>query len=62
MLNKTVRIRSLKDYDEIKDNLEYWLSKTCDERVKAVNTLRRQMHGNTVRLQRTARIIQLTQG
>jgi len=62
MLRKTVKISNLEDHDEIKDNLEYWLSKSCDERVEAVNTLRRQMHGNTIRFQRTARIIQLPQG
>ena len=60
MLKKTVKIRNLNDYDEIMDNLEYWLAKSRDDRVAAVNTLRKELHGNTIRLQRTARIVQLS--
>jgi hypothetical protein len=45
-----------KDY-EIKQNLEYWLSKTPEERLSAVEILRRQIYGDSKRLQRTARVI-----
>ena len=40
------------------DDLKYWLAKTPDERIEAVEILRKQYHGNTVRLQRSVRIIQ----
>jgi hypothetical protein len=39
--------------------LAYWLSKSSEDRFSAVEYLRRQHHGNTARLQRSARIIQL---
>jgi len=62
MQKQIVKVRNLKDYDEIKDNIEYWLSRPPAERVDAVDHLRNQFHGHPVRLQRTARIIQLSQG
>lgn len=61
MQKQIVKVRNLKDYDEIKDNLEYWLSRPPAERVDAVDHLRNQIHGHPVRLQRIARIIQLSQ-
>ena len=62
MQKQIVKVRKLKEYDEIKDNLQYWLSRPTAERVDAVDHLRNQLHGNSIRLQRTARIIQLSQG
>ncbi len=47
---------------EIKQNLEYWLSKTPQERLEAVDLLRKQLHGDSIRLQRTVRVIQRQQG
>ena len=37
-------------------DVEYWLSRTPVERISAVETLRRQYHGETGRLRRTVRI------
>lgn len=58
-MEKVVRKISIKDkrnYD-----LEYWLSKTPEERIAAIETLRKQMYGNendsVPRLQRVLRII-----
>ena len=62
MIKPIIKIRTLNDYDEIKDNLQFWLSRSPHERVEAVDYLRNQSHGNSIRLQRTARIIQLSQG
>ena len=62
MIEKVVRKGKLKDFVEVKENLVYWLSKTPDERVAAVEYLRRQCHGSSARLQRSARVIQQTQG
>ncbi len=62
MMNKQiVKKHRLDEYDEIKDNLEFWLSRPASERTIAVDQLRQEFNGNSVRLQRTARIIQLPQ-
>jgi hypothetical protein len=61
MIQKVVSKRNLNDVSSIKDDLAYWLSKTPDERVAAVDYLRKLYHGNTARLQRSARVIQRTQ-
>jgi hypothetical protein len=47
---------------EIRQNLQYWLTKTPQQRLAAVDSLRAQVYGNTERLQRTARVIQRPQG
>ncbi len=62
MIQKTVKKRNLNNFSSIKDDLSYWLSKLPEERVAAVDYLRRKHHGNTERLQRFARVIQRTQG
>lgn len=56
-----VKIHRLDEYDEIKDNLEFWLSRSASERIAAVDQLRKEFNGSPVRFQRTARIIQLPQ-
>lgn len=61
MIQKVVKKRNLNDSSSVQEDLAYWLSKTPDERVAAVEYLRRLYHGNTARLQRSARIIQRTQ-
>ena len=61
MEKQVVKLHCVSEYDEIKDNLNYWLSRPADERIAAVDQLRREFNGNTVRFQRTARIIQLPQ-
>lgn len=58
MIQKVVRKANLKDFSEVKANLSYWLSKTPEERVAAVELLRRQYNGGSGRLQRSARVIQ----
>ncbi len=62
MINKQiVKKHRLDEYDEIKDNLEYWLSRPASERTAAVDQLRQEFNGNSVQLQRSARIVQLSQ-
>jgi hypothetical protein len=58
MIEKTVRIIDLKNDSSIRDDLAYWLSKTPEERISAIEFLRRQYHGSSARLQRVARVIQ----
>jgi hypothetical protein len=62
MIQKIVTKLTLKEASSTKPDLVYWLSKTPEERVEALEYLRRQFHGNTARLQRTARVIQRSQG
>ena len=58
MIQKVVKKAKLSDFSEIKEDLAYWLSKTPEERVEAVELLRRQRYGSSVRLQRVARVVQ----
>jgi hypothetical protein len=61
MIKKIVKKSRMDDISSDRDDLAYWLSKSPEDRVSAVEYLRRQHHGNTARLQRSARIIQLSQ-
>lgn len=58
MIEKVVRKGNLQEFSEVKENLAYWLSKTPDERVAAVEHLRREHDGSSARLQRSARVVQ----
>jgi hypothetical protein len=59
MIAKTVTKANLQDLFEIRQNLEFWMSKSPEDRIAAVERLRRERHGSSQRLQRTARVIQL---
>ena len=61
MIQKIVKKGKMDELSSIEEDLAYWLSKPPEERVAAVDFLRRQYNGNTARLQRSARIIQLKQ-
>ena len=61
MIQKIVKKYRMDELSSIREDLAYWLSKSPVERISAVEYLRRQYHGNTARLQRSARIIQLKQ-
>ncbi len=58
MIAKVVKVKNLNDKDLILEDLKYWLSKSPEERVEAVDYLRKQFHGSSERLQRVARVIQ----
>ncbi len=62
MIQKVVTKRNLNDSSSIKEDLAFWLKKTHEERVAAVDYLRRQYHGSTARLQRLAHVVKQTQG
>jgi hypothetical protein len=57
MIQKTVNRRTLHDFSSIREDLIYWLNRTPEERVATVDYLRKQYHGSTERLQRSARVI-----
>jgi hypothetical protein len=56
-MKKVVTKRNLKDNSQQED-LAYWLNQTPDERVSAVEILRRQYHGSSERLQRVSRVVE----
>lgn len=58
MIEKIVQKGNLKGFSEVKENLTYWLSKTPEERVAAVEHLRREHNGSSARLQRSACVVQ----
>ena len=57
MIRKIIKKHDLDNFSEIKENLEYWLSRPPEERLAAVDALRRQYYGESHRLQRVARVI-----
>lgn len=56
MIEKVVHKFDLKHFSEVQENLKYWLSKTPEERVEAVEILSRQHYGNTGRIQKVVRV------
>lgn len=56
-IKKVVTKKKLGDLKNDKSDLNYWLSKTPDERILAVEELRRQYAGSEERLQRVVKII-----
>jgi hypothetical protein len=62
MIRKVVQKHKMDRDFEIRQNIEYWLSRPPEERIEAVEILRRQVYGeDTPRLQRVVRIIKLSQ-
>lgn len=61
MIRKVAARLTLKEASLSGKDLAYWLSKTPEERLSAVEFLRKQRYGDTARLQRIARIVQRTQ-
>ncbi len=57
MIRKVVKKYKLKESDSQKQELRYWLSKKAEERISAVEILRKQEYGSSKRLQRIARVV-----
>ena len=57
MIEKVVHKFKRGDPAEAQADLKYWLSRPVEERIAAVEILRRQMHGELPPLQRVVRII-----
>ncbi len=56
-MDKVVRKAKLSAFDEVKENPAYWLSRSPEERIAAVEYLWRPAHETEVRLQRVARVV-----
>ena len=62
MIRKTVQKHKMDRDFEIRQNLEYWLSRPPEERIEVVEILRKQVYGeDTPRLQRVVRVVKLSQ-
>lgn len=59
MIKKVIAKRNLDD-SSLLDDLSYWQNRPPDERISAVEILRRQYYGNSKRLQRVSRIVDRT--
>ena len=57
MIRKTVQKHDFDNFSEIRQNLQYWLSRPPEERLAAVDALRREYYGDSQRLQRVARVV-----
>lgn len=60
-MKKVIKKRRLNE-SSVKDDLEYWLGLSPEERISAVEYLRKLHHGDSARFQRSVRIIQRTSG
>lgn len=56
-MEKVVRKAKLSKFDEVGENLKFWLSRSPEERIEAVHQLRKHVHGTSERLQRVARVV-----
>jgi len=63
MIKRVFKKYVIGDQKQRNDDLHYWLSRPPEERIAAVEHLRRQYYGNLVDLpiQKTVRVIQLKQ-
>jgi len=61
LMKKVVRKSSLQDFQLPKQDLAYWMSRPAEERVAAVDFLRKQYYGSSERLRRVAQVIQRAQ-
>lgn len=57
MIRKVVQVRRIDHHSEIRQNLEYWLSRPPEERLAAVDQLRRRLYGDLPRIQRVVRAV-----
>ena len=60
MIQKVITKRNLRESRSREDDLVYWLTRPPEERVAAVDDLRKRYHGSSARLQRSARVVQQT--
>jgi hypothetical protein len=58
MIEKVVKVKDLSDKSLQREDLYYWLSRPPEDRIAAVEYLRRQFDGSAARLQRIAKVIE----
>jgi hypothetical protein len=58
MIRKVFKKTTFKEVAETNPDLAYWLSRTPQERLEAVELLRRQVPGSSTRIKRMFRVVQ----
>lgn len=58
MIKKVIKKMKLTESGRPAGDVKYWLAKSAQERAAAVDHLRFQAYGHSIRLQRSARVIQ----
>jgi hypothetical protein len=56
MIEKVVFKCGLREWSKLKNDLSYWLRQTAQDRIAAVDYLRRQYYGSSAGFQRTAKV------
>lgn len=56
-LQRVLRVTSFSEDERERPKLQYWLSRPPEERIAAVEHLRRQVDGGDARLQRVLRVV-----
>ena len=62
MIERVVRKGTLREMSAPAADREYWMQRSAEERLSAVEILRRQMYGDPPRLQRSARVLGRREG
>ena len=57
MIEKVVHKHKLSEFNEAREDLKYWLSKSPEERVEAVEIIRKMTHGTLPGIQKVVRIV-----
>lgn len=60
MIKRVISKRKITDDSSVADDLAYWQRQSPEDRISAVEILRRQYYGGSDRLQRFSRIIKRT--
>jgi len=61
MIKRVIKKYRLSEHNQAAEDLAYWLSRPPEERVAAVDFLRKQVYGDSARLQKVVRIIKRSQ-
>ena len=59
MIQRVITKRKIYESSSL-DDLTFWLNRSAEERISAVEIIRRQHHGSSERLQRVSRIVERT--
>jgi hypothetical protein len=62
MIERAVKKGTLREMSEPSRDRAYWMQRSPEERISAVEILRRQMYGDPPRLQRVVRVLDRREG
>ena len=56
MIKKVISKRTLGEFSDVRDTLNYWFAKPPEQRVEVVDYLRKQYYGSSAGLQRVIKV------